>query len=229
MLFYRSPPRTRRSSASSSSSGHCPGDSHNRSRSPTPRREREPKSSLQPPKYVSTYQFNTSTRHRSASPSPAVLNRRSRSPMAPQRRPSNYTQRDRSRSPAVTTLSPASNTRARSRSPAPNTLRPNERYSRSRSPNLKVSTHSYDSPTAASRNRSKSPSANMEIEKTPVKCRAEVVDTQNSAGDSGSEVSDEGYRSLGVVVSSPIVGESKIVIQTCGQLTKSKSLHKTIN
>lgn len=196
-----------------------PQAARNRSRSPTPRRDA--KSNLQPPKYVSTYQFNT-TRHRSASPSPSLMTRRSRSPATPQRRPSNElvvkSTRGRSRSPASPSLRPNSDTRGRRRSPAPASLRPNgDTSGRSRSPvqKLTVQSHSsYDSPTASSRNRSRSPSGRVARESAPLRCRAETVDGHN--GDSGSEVSDEGYRSLGLIVTTPILGEGKVVTQSQG-------------
>ncbi|KAL0267350.1 UNVERIFIED_CONTAM: hypothetical protein PYX00_009642 [Menopon gallinae] len=203
--YERSPPRTRRSSASSSSSGNGGRESKdlltaygpgNRSRSPTPKRDAA-KASLHPQKYISTFHFENGSRQRSVSP---MGRGRSTSPGVPHR-------------------------------------------------------PSYDAPTAASRNRSRSPSVRPEVAKKPGdvvmakengtkfvtavdfadgevnKQRAKVVVEANEVtnvqddskqNDSGSEVSDEGYRSLGLIVSSPMVGEGKVVTNE-----KSKMLDKS--
>lgn len=166
--LYRSPPRTRRSSASSvSSGGGLPVSTRNRSRSPsvclqTPRSNYDVSS-------TGLDSLNVNSGRRSITPT------RSRSPtprLSVTKAPSNY-------GGSNTGLNTSGRTsRNRSRSPAP----------RSPSRNKSTCISSADSNNNNNNNEGTAPS------------------DQQALNDSGSEVSDEGYRSLGIVASSAVDG-----------------------
>lgn len=170
MNCYRSPPRTRRSSASSvSSGGGLPVSTRNRSRSPS--------ACLQAPR--SNYggsstgldSLNVNGGRRSITPT------RSRSPtprLSVTKTPSSY-------DGSNTRLSTSGRTsRNRSRSPTP-------------------------VPPSRNKNTCNSPADNNNNEGGDTTNTTAPPD-QQSLNDSGSEVSDEGYRSLGIVASSAVDG-----------------------
>lgn len=170
VLYERSPPRTRRSSASSvSSGGGLPVSTRNRSRSPS--------ACLQAPR--SNYggsstgldSLNVNGGRRSITPT------RSRSPtprLSVTKTTSSYDGNN-------TRLSTSGRTsRNRSRSPTPR-------------------------PLSRNKNTCNSPADNNNNEGADTTNTTAPPD-QQSLNDSGSEVSDEGYRSLGIVASSAVDG-----------------------
>lgn len=191
VFFNRSPPRTRRSSASSSSSGHGGKDSFypnptvNRSRSPTPKLDL--KNGLHPQKYVSSFLLENGrgdsvSPKRERSTSPRGMNR-------PSYNTPTMASRNRSRSPSVN-------------SPEHQKKKNSEVYSKARQHDVKFL-------TATNLNGSESEYARRA--RVTLEAMEPTNNDDGKQNDSGSEVSDEGYRSLGLVVSSPLVGEGKVV------------------
>lgn len=188
----RSPPRTRRSSASSSSSGQGGRDTRdflsssinaaNRSRSPTPKRDNT-KGSLHPQKYVSAVLLDGS-RQGSVSP-----------------------KRGRSISPGVANRlnynAPTLASRNRSRSPSVRNL--DQQKKKNSEIHVQAKQNDVKYLTATQLN-------DTEVEHARrAKVTLEAKEHLNNNEDSGSEVSDEGYRSLGLIVTSPLIGEGKVV------------------
>ncbi|PSN29403.1 hypothetical protein C0J52_25543 [Blattella germanica] len=178
VLYERSPPRTRRSSASSvsSSGGGLPVSTRNRSRSPsvclqTPRSNYGGSSTG-----LDSLNVNTSRRSLTPTRSP-----RSRSPtprLSVTKAPSSY-------GGSNTGLDVSGRTsRNRSRSPTP------------RPPSRNKNTCNSHSHSPADNNN------NEGVEPT----NTTAPPDQQSLNDSGSEVSDEGYRSLGIVGSTAVDG-----------------------
>lgn len=173
----------------------------NRSRSPTPKRDTA-KTSLHPQKYISTFHFDNGSRQRSVSP---MGRGRSSSPGIPQR-------------PSYDASTAAS--RNRSRSPS---LRPeNAKKSNEIANGAPAKENGMKLLTVADL-------ADAEVNKQRAKIVVEANEVTNvqddsKQNDSGSEVSDEGYRSLGLIVSSPMVGEGKIV---SNEQKAQKSLDKS--
>ncbi|KAK6641546.1 hypothetical protein RUM44_013258 [Polyplax serrata] len=192
--YERSPPRTRRSSASSSSSGHGGRDSRdylsaygnttNRSRSPTPKRETKTKGGLHSQKYVTTCSLddqNLASPKRDRSVSPGARNR-------PSFNAPTLASRNRSRSPSIRGLD-----------------RQKKKISEIQAKQNDVSFY-----TANQLNEPIVEQARRARIKLEAKDRVNHHE-DGKQNDSESEVSDEGYRSLGLIVTSPTIGEGKIV------------------
>lgn len=52
---------------------------------------------------------------------------------------------------------------------------------------------------------------NVQRAKVSLEANEPIGNEDSKQNDSGSEVSDEGYRSLGLIVTTPLVGEGKVV------------------
>ncbi|XP_067015305.2 GAS2-like protein pickled eggs [Anabrus simplex] len=196
--YERSPPRTRRSSASSISSGGglTVTATPARSRSPTPRRS-VPNNGLHAPRPASSYGGSTDQ-----------LGGRSRSPTPRRSVPSNGLHAPR---PASSYGGSTDQLGGRSRSPTPRRSVPNNSLHAPRPAS------SYGGSTEQLRGRSRSPTPTP-VPSRPSSRRHSALIPDNTTttpasdqqlNDSGSEVSDEGYRSLGTVIVSPPASADK--------------------